>query len=297
MTQPLEPERRTGLEGRPDLDTPPLIVVPRRSLRNRLGLLPPLLIIAVALPLLAYRLLSPDWAWNRSAWNHWRSTRAAEPAPLALDPATAPKILAGPSPSAEPPGIVAKTPEPAESKPRPVENLAESHKPASEPVEQLAESNEPASEPPPDPKKTNNSWDDIRREAERKQAEIARLEALKKQEAERLAQEEPDHVGRRDDLVDRQREIEQFLDAQIAMQRRMMDEMLRRMPMGFDRDADEMFHQFAREFQPRRAPMPRRAVPRPGRRPQPERNNQFSRQQRPGEIKIRMRFSNEVFHL
>ncbi|MEO6810337.1 MAG: hypothetical protein ABI353_14570 [Isosphaeraceae bacterium] len=282
MTQPLESEPPAGLEGRPDLDTPPLIVVPRRSLRNRLGLLPPLLIIAVALPVLTYRLLSPDWAWNRSAWNHWRSAKAAAPLTAAL--AAVPKVQPEPPlETPEPPKLVAKTPEPAESKPTPVENLAET--------------TEPASEPPSDAKKTNDSWDDIRREAERKQAEIARLETLKKQEAERLARESPDHVGPRGDLANRHREIEQFLDAQIAMQRRMMNEMLRRMPMGFDQDADEMFNQFAREFQQRRAPMPRRAAPNPRRRPQPERSKQFSRQQRPGEIKIRMRFSDEVFHL
>lgn len=308
--QPLAPQHPTGPEDRPDPNPPLLIVAPRRSLRKRLGLLPPLLIIVIALPVLAYRLLSPDWAWNRSAWNHWRSGVAAASAPLAVAPAskiqdksTTPEIP-GPDPAAEPPKVVANTPEPVEPKPAPAEespkvvaNIPEPAEPKPAPAEEHAESNEQASKSHPDAKNTDDSWDDIRREAERRQAEVARLEALKKHEAERLARESPDQVGRRGNLAARQREIEQFLDAQIAMQRRMMSEMLRRMPMGFDQDIDEMFNQFAREFQQQQVPMPGRAAPKQDRRRQPERSKQFSRRQKPGEIEIDTKFSNEVFHL
>ncbi len=211
---------------------PPLYVVPYRPARFDARFLPPLLMVLVAVPLLIYRLRTPDWHWS---WPEPRPSSSASP--LARSASTPAEVAVATNASRSP----AQAARDAER--RVLADAAWAAK-GETPASVLALNGEK----PKDDKVAKQALDDIEREAERIKAERAELEAIKSKEGERLAKipPKPDFgIGRRgrvnparlqrmmeqmhaQALADMNRHQRQFE----AMARQMEQQMRRRMRQG-----------------------------------------------------------------
>src|SRR5207302_1742981 len=106
------------------------------------------------LPILIYRGTCADWhgTWTRPSWPSWASLKR------------------GPRPTASPAPAVARRPE-------------EPHTPEALPTKPPAVAETPKPNQAESKPESNDAWADIRREAERKKAELAEREKLKEKEA------------------------------------------------------------------------------------------------------------------
>jgi hypothetical protein len=170
----------------------PVVVIQYRDRGLRSILLPPALILLTAVAILGYREQTPDWRGLRPGANAAPAARpspeppAPAPAPIVVrveprptppppveatpPPATAPEEVARPEPAAPEPAAIGFDPPPAEAElPLPGEPKR------SEAVAEQPRDRDAAGSG----RDADRAWADIRREAGRKKAEQARLEALK----------------------------------------------------------------------------------------------------------------------
>lgn len=188
----------------------PVIVLQRRGSGLLKVLVLPALILAASVAILSYRVQAPDWRGLRPGV----SLNVAQTRRTVVKPATPPEPIIV---RTEPGSDLATEPEPPEDLPPPAPppavppaltfhpvakaapaplDLTARPGPALEPEPIASLPNpEPAPLPPAGPAAARAAWDDIQREARRKQAEIAEMNELKREVPERMRREE-----RRQDL-------------------------------------------------------------------------------------------------
>ncbi len=205
---------------------PDLIVIPHKASRFPARIALPIAVLSLAMFGLVLRAASPDW---RGLWQE--------------------ASLRGRS-------FFAATPKPRPVKPSPELAKAEVPRPAA-PVEKPKPA--PEAKPTPDPK-ADAAWDDIKRDAEKAQAELDEAENLKEKAAEDLAKNPPRRRIGPDpallaEMQRRQAEMIRQMEALMGEPQRDFDEMVRGQLGALLGDQDRRVDEILRGQNQRRARM------------------------------------------